>query len=1131
MILPNEYSDGEYSDDILHKGGSSTKEPRKKGSFDLDKPYMYFISKNLESVVTEFDSDSSSFKGISSMKVYFESAKKPKTEIVNEFIESTQSVILICSRPSCFPNYKSSFLSEKPLIFAWNNINTLPLSEFATSVQSCYKPLYYNLRQHILFSFFLCPNVEKIYSIKSSRAEYPRGRLMFHYIGYGYPDISNKGIDFITPKSSFILPFGELCDIIGQPSCYLFDCNNAGVAITEIVKFIKEKSLSDNIDLFMFCATSVGEVLPQNPRLPKDFLSSCLLSPISTAILCHIVKYYNITFPDPDFPMNQLNETLLLERSQDQEAFHSILTSLIDSIVSDFLDRPLFKKLFRSDRMISMLFQRFVLAQFLLAPYNVHPTSYPSLPSMAVHPFWQRWQSEVSMWITSLVPIRKPFGFDYYNHAVLSFENALETRNQIASHLVTAATHAPFSELFTGKRIFSLLANYISKGNTNYQIASKVIIFHSFFTKLFDMTLEEGEYHSLCYIVFALLRKDPSFIYDIRRELDVTKLPFLLFNPELSSQTRSLLAAICSILAEQMQSLESACSSKTFYESAKQQLLQPHSPYIEWVLIFLNRINSITSADPKLFVPTYIHIQISCFLIHPNPSCRASAVSALSSYISDQDITLSKQLFVITSVCLCDMSAIVRYELLLFIAKFAWIFQKQLIIERKESKSMLSYQSFDSVFTYIFQQSVSVSSLLSSFMKIAIFVEYTFLQDSNDSHIRNTIYFLISLLRQDSHESVKILADQVYRYLCQIELSQTESDYELRCPTSVALFEASLSRLEKTMKWDISSYTDSNSMVKNTPMAYTNEPYLMNNRIEIVENGYFALVEPQKIVFQVPRMSITVSTKDDQIILYDDELKRKKEYSFKSKISEMLSSEWSNIPVLAACSTSGKVTLINSESYEIVSSFSAHPSSKESKSQLMSLSNTRPRIATSIPNGGITLWDVQKEMLVSEASISNHNLSSMYISCIDDNLLYLGDDMGGFFSYDIRSSQIVFQELLKEKGSVFKIAGTRYGQKLVHFITDKGYLMTYDNRSTIEESKFVSPTPFDYTVHEIFPIQILSPESSPPVILTPQSELLWTLPDTLKKSSVASHPNLPVFACSSPYGMVTISQVAFSYKN
>ena len=116
---------------------------------------------------------------------------------------------------------------------------------------------------------------------------------MFHFIGYGSPEISEKGIPLppFNDESYNHLSYDTLFNLAHPPSCFIFDCNNAAICLkylekssktyvpTSISQFNPDNRLVQN-DWFCFCTTDIGEDLPLNPYLPKDFLSMCLLTPV-----------------------------------------------------------------------------------------------------------------------------------------------------------------------------------------------------------------------------------------------------------------------------------------------------------------------------------------------------------------------------------------------------------------------------------------------------------------------------------------------------------------------------------------------------------------------------------------------------------------------------------------------------------------------------------------------------------------------------------------------------------------------------------------------------------------------------------------------------------------------------------
>ncbi|KAH0793458.1 hypothetical protein GPJ56_002505 [Histomonas meleagridis] len=291
---------------------------------------------------------------ISGSEYYLEKFNSSTIPSIPLRVEPIECIVVDAAHLEQFPKPSSTYSAKKPEVFAWFDAQTAFPSEYQTTVQSYFKNNYNCIRSHLRFFFSIAPSYDRLQNIASIRREVPAGRILFHYVGHGFPRITDKNIWCSERRSTNFTPFDleQLFSKLSPPTWFIFDCSNAGVVIPAFLraeeKHPKNALECDWSNWFCACATSAGEDLPQEPYLPRDFLTSVILTPIKMAIVCHILQHYRTTLIGPKFPLELPFPHLLDERSSDISRLSLVLTSLTDAIAADSLPRELYHKIFRS---------------------------------------------------------------------------------------------------------------------------------------------------------------------------------------------------------------------------------------------------------------------------------------------------------------------------------------------------------------------------------------------------------------------------------------------------------------------------------------------------------------------------------------------------------------------------------------------------------------------------------------------------------------------------------------------------------------------------------------------------------------------------------------------------------------
>ena len=148
-------------------------------------------------------------------------------------------------------------------------------------------------------------------------------RLLLHYNGHGVPKPTKNGELWVFGKYYTHYTPVAICELrgwLGDPAIYVLDCSAAGVLISHLVDSLANKggastpggdkngprspspsaaygqpsngpqSYTMEGPTIVLAACKANEVLPMNPLYPADLFTSCLTTPITTAIRWFILQ-------------------------------------------------------------------------------------------------------------------------------------------------------------------------------------------------------------------------------------------------------------------------------------------------------------------------------------------------------------------------------------------------------------------------------------------------------------------------------------------------------------------------------------------------------------------------------------------------------------------------------------------------------------------------------------------------------------------------------------------------------------------------------------------------------------------------------------------------------------------------
>lgn len=688
-------------------------------------------------------------------------------------IEPIECVVVNVAHLEQFPKPSSDYSSTLPSIYAWQNTNTSFSSEYPTTIQTYFRSAYHSIRPKIRFFFSIAPNAERLNNLSSIRTEVISGRVLFHYIGYGFPTIKKNVIWCSDRRSTDFREYriSSLFENLTPPTWFIFDCSNAAVVIPQFKQTSKELAERDNNPIWenwvCICATDVGEQLPDDPRLPKDFLSSCILSPLRMGIVCHLLQHYRTNQVGPNFPTELPCEHLVNEKPKEPHPLTQALTAITDAIASDGLPKDLYHRIFRCDRSSAVIFRYVLFAQYLLRPYRVHPVTHPALPDLSMHPLWKQWSVLLDNAICSVSIPHTPFTTDLFNSVAQSFSMILKNKqfHLIRSYHLTLLFHMFYADEKNAEKPLLLFAQYAASPEMNPERFCSAIVFHALFVKMIEWDTKDPAFHSICFLVLTLLYHKPDFATEIRKDKDPSKFPLVIFDKSLNESTRTIVAAIVATLAIYNENLQQVCTSREFLTPIREELGKASPLLATWLLLIIRRAFHLYSPDPEVYVSNGLHVQCSIHLFSQSPAVRVAAVSALACFLRPFDCNINGQLLYLALPVIADASYLVRFHFVLLLKKFVTSFENFSDAVEANTGSDFKADSFDDIVKSCFGEKYNLSLLEKPSEAFFSAVDDAVHTRNFIKHAYSIAMALLAQYAEDSHPSVAALATRVLNFI------------------------------------------------------------------------------------------------------------------------------------------------------------------------------------------------------------------------------------------------------------------------------------------------------------------------------------------------------------------------------
>jgi len=299
----------------------------------------------------------------------------------------------------------------------WVDPHTMPSHKALEAIGSNLQHQFEGLSPKIQYKPILDPSFEDLRRFcMTLRKQAKDDTILFYYNGHGVPKPTASGElwCFNRNYTQYIpVSLSEMQSWLGTPGVYIWDCSAAGNLLQNFNTFAARRDgdinlmhggYPDGAQPFMqslqLAACAANEQLPSCPELPADIFTSCLTSPIDTALRHFIMNHQlpnNIT---ADMVMQVPGD--LKDRRTPLGELNWIFTAITDTIAWTTFSRDVFTRLYRSDLLIASLFRNFLLAERIMKNYHCTPHTHPPLPPTNTHPMWAAWDLAVDTCLRQL---------------------------------------------------------------------------------------------------------------------------------------------------------------------------------------------------------------------------------------------------------------------------------------------------------------------------------------------------------------------------------------------------------------------------------------------------------------------------------------------------------------------------------------------------------------------------------------------------------------------------------------------------------------------------------------------------------------------------------------------------------
>ncbi|EAX88677.1 hypothetical protein TVAG_316550 [Trichomonas vaginalis G3] len=972
------------------------------------------------------------------------------------------------------------------------------------------------------------------------RRDVPDGRILLHFLGYNHPKIEEN--KFYLPNENKPIPTSLLFDAVQCPSIFMFDCNNAAVVLKSLESYANSKQQDqtrqqvpqrkpiDWTDWFAFCVTDISEEIPVELHLPHDFLTSCVFTPVEISLTCHILQNFRNSHVGPCFPIDETIQKLLDKK---RDKIMRTVLAISDAIAAASLPEELYDKLIRKDPLLKRITEGFLLSQFLLKNYQIHPQSYPMIKDCSSHRLWQNLKSELNSVIYSSM---SPFQ-DLQITSI--FKMAIDTvRNNKFAHYKPEYYSLILNSIGTEYTVeaFTILSEFASFDEERRKVLSR----NANFSAVFNLTLNTDpfspSFHSLLYLVCCLIEEEPASMYELPMSQDFETLINLMSNEKLNSDTKTL---ICVLLTSLSYSMNANIQRFMTIENVRDQIilnLNDKPRFTSWLLLLAKKFYDTPNVSKRSFISKGYHARIAFYILHKSYEVRAALFPLLESFLGVDD-SVDCQIFLMLMFSLFDCSPLVRYSYVTFLEKFIESKKKNLPT-RATLKMSESYNKIAGEWT-LNNKEIDMSKMITNREFMMNIIDRIAESPETLRKCVEIALFSISLLAEDPNKSVQEFAFDLDKNLNRYTVNEDMYTYSSVSPSDSAL---ETLEIKSSYNPSIFNYNDScsdllyriflrqvieskmykplNSSSQNSmtclPPAHLN--YIGKTTAVKTNNGLdLSESYPTSIVYDKQSREYLVCNKLGNVLFKNKKINV-------NNLSSIEIADWHE-PIVIAGTSDGCVTIWNPKNYNYTDRFRADLV-RSNQNLVVCPFNSKPNLLTSRGIGGvIRMWDIEAMRFAGEWAFGGDSpVNSICLSPTNSNLAVVCHQQDLVQIVDIRQPEKVNSFSLD--GTILSVHSNLCNNCAYLAATREGQIFKFNESSNCNCIMDMQSEILSFTASQTTPIIAVACSGMQGVVANLEGNVMHNLPEIA--NCCAAHQNLPLISFGTQDGCIVEYQISMS---